>query len=44
MSGKVISLYSLNQCMDIVRFNYKIIRNEAFEYEINSPNEQPKKI
>ena len=30
ISGKVISLYSLSQCMDIVRFNYKILRHEAF--------------
>ena len=44
MSGKVVSPNSFEQKMKTVRYNYDLMKNEAFEYKINPPKEKSKKI
>ena len=44
MTGKEISPDTFNQFMDAVSYQYNLIKNEVFEYKINPPKEQSKKI
>ena len=43
MTGKEVCPDSFNQIMSGVRLKYNLIKNEAFEYKINPPEEKPKK-
>ena len=44
MSGKEICPDSFEQFTNEVKYNFHLIKNEAFEYKISPPNEKSKKI